>query len=92
MMVQERKSLHLIMDDGSLITRAGYLAKILEILRNNFLEFEIRDFRTPMPPPDFAEVGRVLKLRDYQIEPMAQLLLNGVNDNGYVAATGGFGG
>jgi hypothetical protein len=43
-----------------------------------------------MPDPDWNEVKKI-KLRDYQLEPVLDLLFKGKEDSGVINAAGGFG-
>jgi superfamily II DNA or RNA helicase len=51
---------------------------------------EIEDLRSVMPEPDWQAV-KAIKLRDYQKEPVLDLIFRGMQDSGVINATGGFG-
>lgn len=76
--------------DGSIFTLPGFYNDIVRLVGKNLDTLEIEDFRSPMPPPDWEEVKKI-KLRDYQKEPMLDLVFKGMEDSGVINATGGFG-
>ena len=76
--------------DGSIFTLPGLYQDIVKLLSKNLDTLELEDYRTPMPDPDWNEVKKI-KLRDYQLEPVLDLLFKGKEDSGVINATGGFG-
>lgn len=73
--------------DGSIFTLPGFYNDIVRLVGKNLDTLEIEDFRSPMPPPDWEEVKKI-KLRDYQKEPMLDLVFKGMEDSGVINATG----
>jgi hypothetical protein len=76
--------------DGSIFTLPGFYNDIVRLVGKNLDTLEIEDFRSPMPSPDWEAVKKI-KLRDYQKEPMLDLVFKGMEDSGVINATGGFG-
>ena len=76
--------------DGAIYTLPGFYPEIVKLVGKNMDVLEIEDLRTPMPEPDWAAVKKI-KLRDYQKEPVLDLLFKGRDDSGVVNACGGAG-
>jgi hypothetical protein len=77
--------------DGSIYTLAGFYPDVVKLVKKNMDVLELEDYRTPMPDPDWAAVKNTIKLRDYQVQPVIDLLFKGKEDSGVINATGGFG-
>lgn len=72
---------------GSTVTTLpGFGHKILEFLRKTDCPFEVKDFRLPLPKPNFEKACQ--GLYDHQIEPVITALLAG---GGIVSLPTGFG-
>jgi len=76
--------------DGAIYTLPGFYPELVKLIGKNMDVLEIEDLRTPMPEPDWAAVKKI-KLRDYQKEPVLDLLFKGRDDSGVVNACGGAG-
>ena len=77
-------------EEGSIYTLPGFYHSIVGLIGKNLDVAEVHDLRTPMPAPDWAAVKQI-KLRDYQQQPMLDLIFKGQEDSGVINATGGFG-
>jgi superfamily II DNA or RNA helicase len=77
-------------EEGSIYTLSGFYHSIINLIRKNMDIAEVEDARTPMPAPDWDAVKKI-KLRDYQKEPVLDLIFKGLEDGGVINATGGFG-
>lgn len=78
-------------DTGSMYTLPGFYHSVVNLVKKNMDVLELEDLRTPMPEPDWAAVKKTIKLRDYQVQPVIDLLFKGREDSGVINATGGFG-
>jgi len=76
--------------DGSIYTLPGFYTDVLKLVHKNLDVADLQDVRTKMPEPDWAAVKQI-KLRDYQQQPVIDLLFKGMDDSGVINATGGFG-
>ena len=76
--------------NGDIYTLPGFYEDIVKLVKKQMDVVESVDLRTPMPEPDWAAV-RKIKLRDYQVQPVIDLLFKGQEDSGVINATGGFG-
>lgn len=76
--------------DGSIYTLPGFYHDIVGLINKNMDVVEHEDLRTPMPDPDWKAVKKI-KLRDYQQQPVIDLLFKGAEESGVINATGGFG-
>lgn len=94
----EQRLLHQIQPDGSLITFPGFFDKILELCHENHDAVRVVDQRTALPPVDWPAIQEInwagigsTGLRDYQFDPIAELLVKAQTSSGIVNAAGGFG-
>jgi superfamily II DNA or RNA helicase len=76
--------------DGAIYTLPGFYQDLVKLMNKNMDVVETEDFRTPMDEPDWEAVKKI-KLRDYQVQPVIDLLFKGKEDGGVINATGGFG-
>jgi hypothetical protein len=76
--------------DGSIYTLPGFYNDVVKLCNKHMDLVEVEDFRTPMPPPDWAAIKKI-SLRDYQVQPTLDLIFKGTDDSGVINATGGFG-
>jgi superfamily II DNA or RNA helicase len=76
--------------DGATYTLPGFYTDILHLVSKNLDVAEIKDLRSPFPEPDWDAVKKI-KLRDYQKQPVIDLLFKGQEQGGVINATGGFG-
>ena len=76
--------------DGSIYTLPGFYNDIVKLIGKNMDLVETLDYRSAMPEPDWGRVKQI-KLRDYQREPVLDMLFKGMEDSGVINATGGFG-
>jgi superfamily II DNA or RNA helicase len=84
------KLLYAADQDGSIYTLPGFFKDIVDLCHKNMDVVEIEDFRTPMLEPDWHAVKQI-KLRDYQVEMVLDMLFKGKDENGIINATGGAG-
>lgn len=77
-------------EDGAIYTLPGFYHSLIGLIGKNMDVAEVNDLRTPMPTPDWHAIKKI-KLRDYQIQPMLDLVFKGMGDSGVINATGGFG-
>lgn len=82
--------LYTVDSEGAVYTFQGFYKDILHLAGKHMDVVEIVDLRSPFPAPDWEEV-RKIKLRDYQRQPVVDLLFKGQDDGGVVNAAGGFG-
>jgi superfamily II DNA or RNA helicase len=75
---------------GAIYTLPGFYSDLLKLVKKKMDVAEVLDFRTPMPEPDWQAVKKI-KLRDYQRQPVIDLLFRGQEESGVINATGGFG-
>jgi len=76
--------------DGAIYTLPGFYKDLVGLMSKHMDVVETEDLRTPMLEPDWDAV-RKIKLRDYQVQPVIDLLFKGKEDSGVINATGGFG-
>ena len=76
--------------DGAIYTLPGFYSDIVSLTGKHLDVAEVIDLRTPMPSPDWEAVKKI-KLRDYQRQPVIDLLFKGQEESGVINATGGFG-
>jgi superfamily II DNA or RNA helicase len=84
------KLLYVSDEEGSIYTLPGFFKEIVDLCHKNMDAVEIEDYRTSMPEPDWAAVKKI-KLRDYQVEMVLDMLFKGKEDIGVINATGGAG-
>jgi superfamily II DNA or RNA helicase len=85
------KLLYATDEGGNSYTLPGFYHDITNLVKKNMDVLEVEDFRTAMPEPDWSAVKKTIKLRDYQVQPVIDLLFKGREDSGVINATGGFG-
>jgi hypothetical protein len=88
--VFSEKLLYAVDSNGDAYTLPGFYADLVKLIGKNMDVLEVEDFRTPLPEPDWAAVKKI-KLRDYQIQPVIDLLFRGQHESGVINAAGGFG-
>lgn len=76
--------------DGSIYTLPGFYHAVMALMNKHLDVAEVNDLRTPMPEPNWEEIKKI-KLREYQHQPVVDLLFKGQEDSGVINATGGFG-
>ena len=69
-----------------LTTLPGFAHRVMEHLRRTGTKFKVEDRRLPLPEPDLEKACK--GLRDYQLEPVLQMLMAG---GGILSAATGFG-
>lgn len=78
---------NLYSESGNILTTLpGFGHRILEYLRKTGTPYRLLDGRSPLPKPDFDRACQ--GLRDYQIEPVVDMLMAG---GGILSAATGFG-
>lgn len=78
---------NLYYEEGNKIsTHPGFGHRILEYLRKTGTQYKIEDWRIPLPEPNFELACK--GLRDYQLEPVIEMLMAG---GGILSAATGFG-
>jgi superfamily II DNA or RNA helicase len=76
--------------ENEIFTLAGFYDDVVALLKKHMDLYETEDFRTPLPEADWHRI-RAIKLRDYQMEPVLDLVFKGTEQSGVINATGGFG-
>ena len=94
----ERRLLHQMQEDGSLITFQGFHDQLLKLAHENHDTVRVLDQRTPLPGVDWQAIGDInwegigsTGLRAYQFDPIAEFLVKAQDSSGIVNAAGGFG-
>ena len=85
-----KRLLYTFDDEKQLYTLPGFFEDIKKLIHKKGDTYRVQDLRTPLPPIDWNRVKKI-KLRDYQIELVADLLLKGINESGIIDAAGGVG-
>lgn len=88
--IYEERLLHVTDTDGGIITLQGYYEIVCNLIHKNFDTFTVIDNRTKMPDIDWQAV-KDIGVRDYQIDPVVEFLMKGMDDSGIIKASGGFG-
>jgi len=88
--VFEQRLLYTVGSENDLYTFPGFAHAIQALIEKNLDTCKMIDLRTPMPAPDWARVKQI-KLRDYQVDMVLDMLFKGQADSGVVNATGGSG-
>jgi hypothetical protein len=88
--VFSEKLLYATDTNGDAYTLPGFYADLVKLIGKNMDVLEVEDFRTPLPEPDWNAVKKI-KLRDYQVQPVIDLLFRGQHESGVINAAGGFG-
>lgn len=84
------KLLYVTDEGGTSYTLQGFYSDIVKLIGKNMDVLEIIDIRTPMPEPDWAAI-KAIKLRDYQVDMVLDMIFKGTEDSGVINATGGSG-
>jgi superfamily II DNA or RNA helicase len=84
------KLLYATDSEGAIYTLPGFYKDLVGLMNKHMDVVETEDLRTPMLEPDWEAVKKI-SLRDYQVQPVIDLLFKGKEDSGVINATGGFG-
>jgi superfamily II DNA or RNA helicase len=94
----EKKELYSHAPTGGVITFAGFFDKCSSLITREGDKLILEDMRTPVKEPDLAAIKDInwegigsTGLRDYQIDPVVELLYKAQHSSGIACAAGGYG-
>lgn len=76
--------------EGGILTLQGFYKQVCALIEKKGDTYSVVDNRTALPDPDWEAI-KSLSPRDYQIEPIVEVIQEGTENSGVILATGGWG-